>query len=754
MKANAVSASRPKKNAVSAVPSRDDVLAFIADNPGQAGKRELAKAFGVKGRDRIALKELLRSMTDDGLLEKRRKRLKRPEDLPTVCVLGIYGRDADGELLAVPKRWDDKEKGPPPVVLLPSRAGKKRGGVEVGVSDDVLARVEPLDDHPIARYRGRIIKRLEKRALTSLGVIEKTSHGYRVVPVDRRQSELLLDRDDHDKVEPGDLVAVDPLERRVHGLARAKVVERIGSMNDDRTISLIAIHRHRIPNRFSSDTVEATAHLKPIDLSKRTDWRAIPLVTIDPPDARDHDDAVHAEPDPDPANKGGYIVRVAIADVASYVRPGSAFDRDALERGNSVYFPDRVVPMLPERISNDLCSLREDEDRPALAVEMVFGANGIKRRHRFYRVAMRSRAKLAYEAAQAAIDGKPNTETEPLLDPVLNPLWAAYECLQKARTERGPLDLDLPERKIKLTPSGHVDRIVTPERLDAHRLIEEFMIQANVAAAETLEGHNQSLIYRIHDAPAREKLEALRTFLKTLDLSFAKQGNVRPSQFNMILKKARGSDHEEAVSEIVLRTQSQAEYNPDNIGHFGLNLARYAHFTSPIRRYADLIVHRALITALGYGKDGLAPGSEAGFGAIATDISAAERRAMAAERETVDRLIAHHLADRVGADFTAKIAGVTKAGLFVRLSETGADGFVPISTLGREYFIFEERHHRLIGEDTGTMYRIGQSVDVRLIEALPFAGALRFEIIGTAPIKTKARRTANRSATKRGRRSP
>ena len=745
-----VSTVRKSKAVQNRVPTREDVLAFISENPGLAGKREIAKAFGVKGGDRVVLKQLLRDMADEGLLEKRRKRLTRPEDIPSVLVLEVYGRDEDGELLAVPKRWNREEKGPPPIVLLTGGRNRKRQGSEAGVSDHVLARVERYSDHPLARYRGRVLKVLDKREGATLGVIEKAAHGYRVLPVDRRQKEMLLDRDDSDKVEPGDLVSVETAEKRALGLPRARLLERIGSMDDEKAVSLIALHRHKIPHRFSRATESKAAELKPISLDGRTDWRHIPLVTIDPPDARDHDDAVQAEPDTDPGNQGGWIVRVAIADVAAYVKPGSAFDKDALERGNSVYFPDRVVPMLPERISNDLCSLRQDEDRPALAVELVFGADGRKRRHRFYRIAMRSRARLAYAEAQAAIDGNPDDRTTPLLVPVLEPLFKAYTCVLRAREERSPLNLELPERKIVLNEKGNIDYVFTPERLDAHRLIEEFMIQANVAAAETLEECRSPLIYRIHDAPSQEKLAALGTFLESLDLSFAKQGALRPARFNTILDRVRGTDHEEAVNEVILRSQSQAEYKPANIGHFGLNLRRYAHFTSPIRRYADLIVHRALISALGLGKDGLPPDFENRLDGIAGDISGMERRAMAAERETVDRLIATWLTGKVGADFKGRISGVTKSGLFVRLTETGADGFVPASTLGTEYFIYDELHHALVGEDSGGIYRIGHPVEVRLTEALPFAGALRFEMLSDPPAKDKSRRAKSRRRSRPG----
>ena len=468
-------------------------------------------------------------------------------------------------------------------------------------------------------------------------------------------------------------------------------------------------------------------------------------MTIDPPDAKDHDDAVQAEPDPHPNNKGGYIVNVAIADVAFYVRPGSALDRDALTRGNSVYFPDRVVPMLPERISNDLCSLVPGEPRGALAVRMVIGADGRKRSHSFHRVLMRSAAKLNYAQAQAAIDGRPDDTTGPLLNSILKPLYDAYAVVKRARDERDPLDLDIPERKILLKPDGTVDRVIVPERLDAHKLIEEFMILANVAAAEMLEKKALPLIYRVHDEPTLEKVHALQEFLKTLDLPFAKSGALRPSLFNRVLAQVKGHDSEPLVNEVVLRSQAQAEYAAENYGHFGLNLRRYAHFTSPIRRYADLVVHRALIRGLGLG-EGALPETETpeSLSEVAAQISVTERRAMKAERETADRLIAHFLADRIGASFQGRISGVTRAGLFVKLNDTGADGLIPIRTLGSEYFNYDEARHALVGSRSGAMHRLGDVVDVRLVEAAPVAGALRFELLSEGRARPARSQTRTR----------
>ena len=746
-------------------PTREQLLAFIEENPDQAGKREIARAFGLKGSDRIWLKDTLRLLADEGLVEKKAKRLVKPGGLAHVVVLDIFERDADGGLLARPSETPEGSEAP----LVAIRAPRHAKGPVAGIGDRVLAKVFPTGDAEGPAYTARILKLFEKHRDSVLGVVRRASDGsWRLEPVERRQPELSLEADHLGAAKAGDLVEAEPVRQGRYGLPRGKVVAVLGSMDNEKAISTIALHAHGIPHVFPREVLEEAEAAVPAMLGaasgsakgSREDWRSLPLVTIDPADAKDHDDAVHGEPDEAPDNPGGQVVTVAIADVAAYVRPDSALDREAQKRGNSVYFPDRVVPMLPERISNDLCSLRENEDRPALAVRMVFAADGRKLRHSFHRVMMRSHAKLAYAQAQAAIDGAPDEKTAPLLDGVLKPLWAAYDVLKRGRADRQPLELDLPERKIVLKPDGTVDRVIVPERLDAHRLIEEFMIQANVAAAETLEAKRQKLVYRIHDAPSLAKQEALREFLATVGISLARGAELRTRQFNTILARVDGADHEALVNEVVLRTQSQAEYSPDNIGHFGLNLRRYAHFTSPIRRYADLIVHRALIRALGLGPDGLTEREEERLEEVSALISQAERRAMAAERDTVDRLIAAHLADRVDERFEARISGVTKAGLFVRLPQFGADGFIPVSSLGSDYYIFDEAARALVGERTRRGFRLADSVDVRLVEIAPLAGAMRFQMLSEPqPMavatrsfhKAKGRRTGRERARTRRR---
>jgi ribonuclease R len=715
------------------LPSREQILEFIESAEGETNKRDIARAFGVKGDARKELKDLLRDMEDRGELGRRGgKRLGKAGKLPSVTVVEVRDRDADGELLCRPVKWEYEGK-PPRILLAPgeARGGGRRAAAALGVGDRFLARLQWSEE---GWYEARIIKRIGQSAHKILGVYHVTGKGKnarsRIQPVDRRaRSEPEVAATDSQGAKDGDLVLAELLPARTYGPKKARVVERIGHMSESRTVSLIAIHAHGIPHEFPEAVLAEAEAIREVGAKGRTDLRDMPLITIDPPDARDHDDAVHAEPDPDPKNPGGFIVTVAIADVAAYIRPGSALDREARRRGNSVYFPDRVVPMLPERLSADLCSLKENVDRACLAVRMTFTGDGRKKTHTFIRGIMRAAAGISYEQAQAAVDGKPDAKTKPLLGPVLKPLYAAYEVLAAARDKRQPLDLDLPEHKIEIGRDGRVREVRLRERLEAHRLIEEFMIQANVCAAQSVERRSLPVLYRVHDVPDREKLESLRTFLDGLGLTLPKGQRIQPAHFNRILSGAKGTEYGQLISDVVLRSQSQACYQTDNLGHFGLNLARYAHFTSPIRRYADLTVHRGLIRAFSLGKDGLTDEQAAELDVIGEEISGAERRAMAAERESTDRYMAAWLADRVGAQFNGRVAGVTRFGLFIRLEETGADGLVPIASLGNDYFDHDEAAHSLVGRFTGAIYRLGDPVEVRLLEAAPVTGGLRFELL-------------------------
>ncbi len=721
---------KPKreKKARSTIPTKEDILQFVKSSTASIGRREIARAFDIKGSDRIDLKRMLKELAADGLIADARRAVRK-DALPNVAVIVVRGQDKNGDLIGAPLHWDEDADGAPPRILI--EITRRYEGPAIGVGDHVLARIRQADgDAEGAAFVAAPIKRLPRDKPRQLGLLRKAGHGFVVESIDKKDlKEWPVADGDMDGAEDGELVRFEiARDTRTHR-ASARVSERIGHPKAEKAVSLIAIHNHGLRDHFGEDILAELDKLPEASMAHREDLTRIPLITIDPEDAKDHDDAVWGRLDDDPANEGGAVVIVAIADVSFYVRPGAAIDHEASLRGNSVYFPDRVVPMLPEKLSNDLCSLRESELRPCLAVRMAFDRTGKKLSHRFIRGMMRSAAKLSYQEAQAAIDGKRSKKTAPLLEPVLRPLWEVYALLKAERDRRGPLDLDLPERKIVLDERGLVSKVIVPERLDAHRLIEEFMIQANVAAAEALEGRKSPLIYRVHDAPSSEKLVALSEFLASIDINAPKTSFNRPGQFNRILAKAVGTEHQEILNEVVLRAQAQAEYRPGNLGHFGLNLRRYAHFTSPIRRYADLIVHRALVSAFGLGEGGLSEAEKTKLDAIAEAISQSERKAMSAERETVDRLIAMHLAERKGEEFKARVSGVTRFGLFVKLLDTGADGFVPIATLGRDFYKHVEAQHALVGERSGESFRLGDRVDVRLVEANPAAGALRFEML-------------------------
>ena len=711
-----------------ALPPRETLAAFIRE-AGETDVSAIASHFGLKGADRRDLRLLLKSMQADGGVARRGRRgVAEAGALPPVGVADVVERDADGDLFV---RLANAGEDAPLMRLAPDR-GEKIAGAP-GLGDRVLARFTPREG---GETEARLIKRLGQSAHKVLGVVRKARREVRVEPVDRRsKAVMLLSGEDAEQVRDGDLVVAQVAsghpEHR-YGPKPGRLLEVVGREDQPRAASLIAIHSHGIPTGFSAGAEEEAEAAAPPTLAGREDLRDLPLITIDPADARDHDDAVYSHPDQDPKNEGGFVVWVAIADVAAYVRPGSALDRAAWGKGNSVYFPDRVEPMLPERLSAGLCSLVEGEDRATLAVRMVFDRTGRKIGHRFVRGLMRAAAGLSYEQAQDAIDGTPDDAAGPLLEPVLRPLWAAYSAMKAGRDARSPLEIESEERRIRLNAEGEVISIEKRRALPAHKLIEEMMIQANVCAAESLEQRKSPLVYRVHDTPSQEKLFALGDFLSTVGINWSKGQAATTRRFNDLLAQSRAGPHADIVNEVVLRSQMQAIYSPANIGHFGLNLDRYAHFTSPIRRYADLIVHRALVRALKLGDDGLSEAEIARLEETAEHITACERRAMAAERDATDRYVAAFLSEHEGATFEGRITGVTRFGLFVRLEDTGADGLVPVSSLGAEYFVHDERTHALVGERSGRRWRLGTRVQVKLLEATPVTGGLLLEMLSEA----------------------
>ena len=711
------------------LPTRDDLLRYIANAPGEVTKRDLARAFKLKGQDRAELRAMLRDLQDEGLLIRgHKRRMREPGRLPSVAVVEVTAMDEDGELIAEPtsKTIVDEERRPR---IQLDGIGRGRAP---DIGDHVLARLKLIEG---LVYEGQVIKILPKPQKRVIGVVERTRDGLFVRSLDRRAGrEFKLPRDQASDAKPGDLVVLEDADGSRLGSGSIKVRETLGHADDAGAVSLLAAYQHDLRIEFPSDALSIADQAEPAPLKKRADLREVPLVTIDGSDARDFDDAVFAKADDHPENPGGWQITIAIADVAHYVRAGDPLDLEARERGNSTYFPDRVLPMLPEALSNGLCSLRPDEDRACLAVHIWLDKGGKKRRHRFERGMMRSHARLTYEQLQAAHDGNPDAQTEPLLDHVVEPLFGAFSALLKARQRRGTLDLDIPEMQVRLDRQGKPDAIARASRLDAHRLIEEFMIIANVAAAESLEKKATPCMYRVHDGPDQVKLEGLGQLLKSLGITKQSALSAKPKDLASLLEKMRDHALSPLVSNLLLRAQSQAVYSPGNIGHYGLNLARYAHFTSPIRRYADLIVHRGLIRALNLGGDGLPDDLDPdAMQELGTHISRRERRSMEAERGAKDRFVALLMAEKIGSVFAGRITSVHRFGLFVQLTETLADMLIPISTLSSHRLEFDPANHALIDQKAGVVWSLGDQVKAELVEADTVMGRLGGRLVAHDP---------------------
>lgn len=726
-------------------PTKEEVVAFILDSDSPVGKREIGRHFGIKGSQRIPLKAMLRDLEREGAIDRGRSRKLAPKGtLPEVAVLRIKGQNEDGDLIA--EATGDNAMFEATIIVVP--AGRRAAPPKDG--DKILARMRRTGG---TTYEASPIRILRPGPETVLVVANRIGKTWRLKSTDRKNTkDYVLEEPIDRKLSDGDLLVVRPQPDgpgRQHSRdSTAEFVEYVGRLDEPRSFSMIAIHQQGIPVDFPDAALAEAEKLTAAGMeSFREDYRALPLVTIDGADARDFDDAVHAEQDSDETNKGGYILTVAIADVAYYVTPDSPLDRSALKRGNSCYFPDRVVPMLPERLSNDLCSLRPEEDRACLVVRMRINEKGKLLSHRFTRGLMRSAARLTYEQVQSAHDGSPDEQTASLVKQVISPLYEAFRILDGARKRRGTLDLDLPERRVAIGEDGKVAEITPRERLDSHRLIEEFMILANVAAAEALEKKRRPVMYRIHESPPLDKLEGLRETLGALGFNLAKGNVMKPALLTGILAQAEGTSNAQVVSQIILRSQAQAVYSPENLGHFGLSLPKYAHFTSPIRRYADLLVHRSLIEAFGLGPGGLTGDQAAVFTEIGEAISSTERRAIAAERNAMERYLTAFMSNHVGTEYTGRITGAQRFGLFVAIDSVGAEGLVPIDTLHpADYYRHDELHHRLVGDRTGHAFTLGEEVSVRLIEANTVTGSLLFHVLsGGKALTIKARReTATR----------
>ncbi len=715
---------------------KSDILSFITGSPTPVTKREIATAFGIKGSGpRIVLKKIIKALENEGSL------IKHPggsyttaNGLPAVMVIEITHTDVDGDIYGRPVEWSETEQGKPPsIILMPD----KKGHPAAGEGDRILVRLQRQDGPKGSEYYAAYtIRRMDDERARVIGVFELTRSGRGVVrPTDKKAKyDFEIPSGDVNGAQDGDLVMIEMQPGRGIKSKKARITEVLGARDDVNAISLISLHEAGLRESFPDSVVKEANALKAPDLKGREDLREIPLVTIDGADARDFDDAVYAQP----LDDGGFYLIVAIADVSYYVRPGSALDDEAQRRGNSTYFPDRVVPMLPEVLSNDLCSLRPNENRAAMAAHLWIDANGHLKKYKFKRAIIRSAARLIYEQVQAAKDGQPDDTTGPLLEPVIKPLYQAYTVLDRARQKRGALDLDLPERQIVIDPKGRMSGVQKRERLDAHKLIEEFMVLANVAAARAIEdkmpagarkkANPYPCVYRVHDRPAMSKLDSAREFVESFGLSMPKGQVMEPKNLNGLLTQASGSPYSHLISIMILRCQSQALYSTENLGHFGLALERYAHFTSPIRRYADLLVHRSLTAAYGLGPGGISEAEIGRIESICSQISDCERQSMKAERSAVDRFTSSYLSDQIGTEFSGQISGVTRFGLFVELSESGADGLVPIRSLPSDFYIHDETLHALIGRRHGRVYRLGAPVSIRLEEADAITGSSIFAL--------------------------
>lgn len=743
----------PRKKSAG-LPTRKQILDFIASSDQPAGKREIARAFGLSGQTKIDLKRLLKDMADEGLIDSSPGRaFHQAGGVPKVTVLRVVAVDDGGSVWAIPEQWH--AEGPAPKLRVLERG--KRGAL--GIGDRVLARTEERGQGLVAHP----LKKLARSAELTLGVVKQEGERFWLSPVDKRERRELFISDLKD-AEPGDLVLCEVTGRPPRVSARVDAV--LGDPFAPRSFSLIAIHKHGLRHEFSKEAIEEAHRVAKLPLGEREDLTHLPIVAIDPEDARDHDDAIWAEAD----GEGGWNAIVAIADVSFYVRPGSELDREARARGNSVYFPDRVVPMLPEELSADICSLKAGQPRAAMACHLKIAKDGTLKSWRFTRAKVCIAANIAYEDAQAAIDASQEERVDvsspvcsmppiegaipqELFEKALKPLWGCWRAVFEARQKRDPLELDLPERRVMLDEKGRITSIAPRDRLDAHRLVEDFMIAANVAAARALEAKKAPVMYRVHEPPSREKLVALKDYLKTFGIEFSLGQVIKPGTFNRIIERIGDADGREEIMEQLLRSQMQARYGPDRLGHFGLALATYAHFTSPIRRYADLLVHRSLVKAYKLGDGALPQGDEERFEQIGEQISMLERRAMEAERETIDRYVAAYLADQVGQLVDCRITGVQPFGFFASVEDLGGDGLVLAKDLGQEYFRYDEAARALVGEESGETYRVGQRLTLRLAEANPVSGSLRYELPEGSYGRTSMppRRDRTRGSGRRGR---
>lgn len=692
------------------LPSEDELIAFIENHEGTLSRRELARAFGLKDHQRAELRHLIKSLVQKGHLKNHRLGIERTP-LPKTLLVEIIDIDEKGRVLARPA--DPKLNGS--IHVLEKEEYHHR------VGDRMRVRIiDKLEDYT---YTAHCLEVLSDQKTRITGVLVTNRQGAFIQPTERGWPPKIPVIKNLTSAKNGAVVLAMITDERRAFVATVETV--LGDSHDPHILSLITIHNHQLPLEFHMDALEE-AHkgtVPPVD--GRVDVRDIPLVTIDGENARDFDDAVFAEPDAE--HPGGWHLIVAIADVSHYVKLGSALDREAQNRGNSVYLPDRVIPMLPEALSNELCSLKPHVERACLGVHLWIDAQGRKRQHKFFRGLMRSQARLTYTLVQKAIDEPQTWDASILPLDVVRNLYNAYACLKRAREYRGTLDIDVDEAEVQIDDAGQFTGVKLRPRFESHRIIEEFMIAANVAAAETLEQFKIGTIYRTHELPDPLKIEDLRAVLNHLKISFPKGTIDTPKALSKVLAQVKGTSLSRLVNKLVLRTQTRAVYSPDNHGHFGLNLPRYAHFTSPIRRYADLMVHHGLLTAMKLTNN--APLARPQLERVARHITLREHQADQAERSLRERFIIHYLQKHVGARYRGIVDGVIKYGLFVELDQLPVSGFVPRELLSDDFYRFDARLNHLQGRKPQNLWQMGDLVEVEIIEANALNKKLTLKIV-------------------------
>ena len=691
------------------LPDDDALHAFINASPTPPKLRDIAKAFGLAPQQRAALRAKLHALAAGQSLPNT----EQSENVPAVSLLQITSIDSDGYGLATPA--DAAETDSKEIVVLPS--AKRGRAIQVG--DRVLARVKP---DPDGQMQAEVMRILPKSQSHIFGRAVNTGSTARprwiLEPAEKGgKRDVPLKEITGLSFAEHDLLEAELVKEGGYRLM-ARPVRNLGSTEHPATFTALAIAEFGLRHVFIPDMLDAADKATLPELGTRTDLRHLPLVTIDGEDAKDFDDAVFAEP----AEEGKWRLIVAIADVSTYVRRGDSLDKEAQQRGNSVYLPGTVIPMLPEALSNGLCSLRPNEDRACLAVEILIDGQGQKISHNFFQALIRSSARLTYTTVQQVIEGVVDEADCPVKPGTIHHLIGAYRTLHAARLNRGTLNLDLSEARIQFDKSGEPVSVSQHYQQDAHQLIEEFMILANICAAETLEQARQPCVYRIHDQPDPEKIDSLRELTDALSLPFSKGQVITPHRFNELLAKVKDTDAETAVNEAVLRCQARAVYAPDNIGHYGLGLVRYAHFTSPIRRYADLLVHRALVRAIGTDNAELKLEPEDRLKEICAAISQTEQTAAKAERRTTARFAARILSQKDIKETEVTITGLTKSGLFVKLDDGASEGFVPRRTLPDDFYEPVAGGMMLLGRHHGWLFRLGDKLVCRLEDISPASG--------------------------------